>query len=63
MRAFRPSQYAPVDEYEYEEEQQRDKEANMERYAKRAQAGMPLFETVRALGQMASRSPELVQGD
>ena len=41
LKAFRPSNWAPAD-YD-EEERQRDKDANVERYAKRAKLGMPLF--------------------
>jgi hypothetical protein len=42
IRAFRPSRYAPADECE--EELQREKLANMELYASRAEAGLPLFD-------------------
>jgi len=50
MRAFRPSRFAPAEEYD--EDDQRIKEANLERYAKRAEKGTPLFERVRSLAEV-----------
>ena len=50
MRAFRPSRFAPAEEYE--EDNQRIKAANLERYAKRAEKGNPLFERVRSMANM-----------
>ena len=44
MRAFRPSHYAPMDEYD--EEEQRMKDANVLRYAERAEARLPLFDGI-----------------
>ena len=60
MRAFRPSRFAPAEEYE--EEDQRAKDAKVELYAKRAQAGMPLFDRPGAAGE-AARSSELGASD
>jgi hypothetical protein len=57
MRAFRPSRFAPVDEYE--EEHQLAKDANVEVYAKRAAAGMPLFDRPVAPGDAGGRSSQL----
>jgi hypothetical protein len=42
IRAFRPSHYGQADEYV--EEVQLEKLANLEVYAHRAEAGLPLFE-------------------
>jgi len=50
MRAFRPSRFAPAEEFE--EDNQRIKAANLERYAKRAEKGNPLFERVRSMANM-----------
>ena len=41
MRAFRPSRFSPAEEYD--EDDQRIKAANLERYAKRAEKGQALF--------------------
>ena len=41
MRAFRPSRFARDDEYP--EDVEREKQRNMEIYAERARAGLPLF--------------------
>ena len=49
MRAFRPSSYAPVDECEEELEPLRLE--NVLRYAKRAEAGLPLFESLPVLDE------------
>jgi hypothetical protein len=49
MKAFRPSQFAPPDEHE--EDKERDKAENVQRYAKRAAAGMPLFEAVKTIAE------------
>ena len=51
MRAFRPSRFAPVEEYD--DDNQRIKAANMERYAKRAEDGTPLFERARSMADIA----------
>ena len=61
MRAFRPSRFAPADAYE--EEHQRDKDANLQRYAKRAELGMPLFERVRTIGEITSRTSDVAIRD
>jgi hypothetical protein len=61
MRAFRPSRFAPADAYE--EEHQRDKDANLQRYAKRAELGMPLFERLRTIAEMGSRTSDLAVRD
>jgi hypothetical protein len=58
MRAFRPSRFAPPDEHE--EDHERDKAENVQRYAKRAAAGIPLFEAVRALADRSSRSSDFL---
>ncbi len=50
MRAFRPSQFAPAEEFE--EDNQRIKAANIERYAKRAEKDTPLFERVCSMANM-----------
>ena len=50
MRAFRPSRFAPAEEYD--EDNQRIKAANLERYAKRAEKGTPLFERVRSMADI-----------
>jgi len=42
MRAFRPSRFTPNDSFDEELEQA--KEANLQRYAARAEAGLPLFD-------------------
>lgn len=60
MRAFRPSRFAPAEEYE--EDNQRIKDANLERYAKRAEKGTPLFERVRSMANM-SRAVDLFMRD
>ena len=49
MKAFRPSRFAPPDEHKEDEE--RDRAENVQRYAKRAAAGMPLFEAVKAMAE------------
>jgi len=50
MRAFRPSRFASTEEFE--EDNQRIKAANIERYAKRAEKGTPLFKRVRSMADM-----------
>lgn len=60
MRAFRPSRFAPAEEYD--EDDQRVKEANLERYAKRAEQGTPLFERVRSLAEV-QRTVDLLMRD
>jgi hypothetical protein len=50
MRAFRPSRFSP--EEEYDEDSQRIKDANLERYTKRAEKGTPLFERVRSMADI-----------
>ncbi|MFB3890438.1 MAG: hypothetical protein ACE15C_00295 [Phycisphaerae bacterium] len=45
MRAFRPSAFGREDEVD--EEVERAKQANMLQYTQRAQAGLPLFETLK----------------
>lgn len=44
MRAFRPSCFGRDDEVD--EEVERAKQANMLQYTQRAQAGLPLFDTL-----------------
>jgi hypothetical protein len=61
MRAFRPSQFAPAEEVE--EDQQRVKDANVKVYAKRAEAGMPLFEGLPPLGEVTSRTSKYLARD
>ena len=58
MREFRPSRYAPVEEYE--EDDQRAKDANLQVYAERAAAGVPLFEPPRSIGDAALRPGDLM---
>jgi hypothetical protein len=58
MRAFRPSRFAPPDEHE--EDHERDKAENVQRYAKRAAAGIPLFDAVRALAERSSHSSDFL---
>ena len=41
MRAYRPSRFARDDEYR--EDVEREKQRNVEIYAERARAGLPLF--------------------
>lgn len=60
MRAFRPSRFAPAEEYD--EENQRIKDANLERYTKRAEKGTPLFERVRSMSDI-SRAVDLLMRD
>ena len=60
MRAFRPSRFAPADEYD--EEHQQAKEENLERYAKRAEAGMPLFDPSVGLTQAGPASSNVITG-
>ncbi len=56
MRAFRPSYFAPMDEYE--EEQQRQRDENLQRYQERAEAGLPLFDpSMSILAEFLSRFP------
>lgn len=57
MRAFRPSQYAPAEECE--EEQQLAKDANVRHYSKRAEAGLPLFEALPGGSELTKRSPDV----
>jgi len=47
IRAFRPSHFAGDDEYD--EDGQRAKEANVQLYTQRVEAGLPLFDNVRIL--------------
>ena len=54
MRAFRPSYFTPAEEFE--EDEQRAKDANVERYAERAEAGLPLFDTLNELAPQ-TRNP------
>lgn len=61
MRAFRPSRFAPVEEYE--EDYQSDKAANVQIYAKRAEMGVPLFEPLPGGGDTAARSSNLAVRD
>lgn len=56
MRAFRPSRFASLEDYE--EDHQADKDVNVQRYAKRAEAGMPLFDGARAMGDLSARSSD-----
>lgn len=58
MRAFRPSRFAPMEEFEGDD--QRAKDANLQVYAERAAAGVPLFETPHVMVESASHSGELV---
>jgi hypothetical protein len=51
MRAFRPSRFAPAEEYD--EDDERIKAANLERYAKRAENGTPLFDRVRSMSDIS----------
>jgi hypothetical protein len=60
MRAFRPSRFTP--EEEYDEESQRIKDANLERYTKRAEKGTPLFKRVRSMADI-SRAVDLLMRD
>jgi hypothetical protein len=60
MRAFRPSRFTP--EEEYDEESQRIKDANLERYTKRAEKGTPLFVRVRSMADI-SRAVDLLMRD
>ena len=60
MRAFRPSRFAPAEELE--EDNQRIKAANIERYAKRAEKDNPLFERVRSMANM-TRTVDLFMRD
>jgi len=60
MRAFRPSRFAPADEFE--EDNQRIKAANLERYTRRAEKGTPLFKRVRSLADMR-RAVDLLMRD
>jgi len=60
MRAFRPSRFAPAEEYD--EDSQRIKAANVERYAKRAEKGTPIFERVRSMADI-SRAVDLLMRD
>jgi hypothetical protein len=48
---------------EFEEDHQRDKDSNVQRYARRAEAGMPLFDAAYLMGEMAPRPSELVPRD
>ncbi len=59
MRAFRPSQFAPAEEFD--DDNQRIKAANLERYAKRAENGTPLFDRVRSLADMTLSVDFLMQ--
>jgi hypothetical protein len=43
IRAFRPSRFARLDDFD--DESERIKEANLQMYAERAQAGVPLFDS------------------
>lgn len=61
MRGFRPSRFSPVDEFE--EDHQRDKDSNVQRYARRAEAGMPLFDAAYLMGEMAPRPSEIIPRD
>jgi len=61
MRGFRPSRFSPVDEFE--EDHQRDKDVNVQRYAKRAEAGMPLFDAAYVMGEMAPHRSDLIPRD
>ena len=61
MRAFRPSRYAPVEEYE--EDYQSDKAANLQVYAKRAELGVPLFDPHPGVGDAAARPSDLSARD
>jgi len=61
MRAFRPSRFAPMEEYE--EDYERDKAANVQRYAKRAELGIPLFDPLPAARDAAARSSDLIARD
>jgi len=58
MRAFRPSRFAPADAYEEDDQQAR--EENVRRYALRAQAGMPLFESTPLTAELIVESAEAV---
>ena len=60
MRAFRPSRFAPAEEYD--EENMRIKAANIERYSQRAEKGTPLFERVRSMADIA-RAIDLLMRD
>ena len=50
MRAFRPSQFPPLDELTADEQDELEQERleNVERYRLRAQLGLPLFVEVAA---------------
>jgi hypothetical protein len=60
MRAFRPSRFAPAEEFD--EDNQRIKAANLERYTKRAENGTPLFERVCSMANM-SRAVDFLMRD
>lgn len=47
MRAFRPSYFAHIDEETREELMESVRMVNVRLYQKRAQAGLPLFDTFR----------------
>jgi hypothetical protein len=55
FRAFRPSRYTRQDETE--EENGLAKEANIEVYMQRAQAGQPLFDTGTVVQALGGRKP------
>ena len=61
MRGYRPSRFAPPEEFE--EDHQLAKDANLKIYAQRAQAGMPLFDAAAAQRKMASSTSEYVGRD
>jgi len=45
LRAFRPSRFSALEEGEYDETTELAKAINVELYAQRVQAGLPLFES------------------
>jgi hypothetical protein len=58
MRAFRPSRYGRQEEAEQDSD--RAKQANLQRYVQRAQAGLPLFEKASNSGGSKSVSTRLM---
>ena len=55
MRAFRPSRFGRQDEVD--EDVDRAKQENVQRYSRRAQEGLPLFDRVASMPDM--KSPNL----
>jgi len=57
MRAYRPSRFARDDEYH--EDVEREKQKNVEIYAERAKAGLPLFVDLPTLHMLGGGSERL----